>query len=232
MAQSSIEFFGEEQAKIYDEKFIKMAPWREALQFTVSTLFSTLPQDAQLLVVGAGTGLEIEYLAQRYPGWKFTAVEPAPAMFAKLRERCERLGIAERCTLHEGFLESLPSSTPFDAATMLLVSQFLLDLDDRSSLFEEVAKRLKPQGRLVSADLAADLKTDQGQALMECWLEAMVWAGAPAGARPEMRLAYDRDVAVVAPATVSALIARSGFESPVPILQTLLIHAWLATKLS
>ena len=43
-----------------------------------------------------------------------------------------------------------------------------------------------------------------------------------------MRQAYERDVAVLPPDAVAGLIASGGFETPVPFLQTGLIHAWYA----
>ena len=45
-----------------------------------------------------------------------------------------------------------------------------------------------------------------------------------------MRAAYDRDVAILPPAEVAAIVASAGFEAPVQFLQTGLIHAWFARR--
>ena len=95
-----------------------------------------------MLCVGAGTGAELSYLAERFPGWRFTAVEPSAPMLEVCRRRAEAQGIEGRCIFHEGYLESLPPSEPFDAATSLLVSQFILDPEERSGFFRAIAGRL------------------------------------------------------------------------------------------
>ena len=45
-----------------------------------------------------------------------------------------------------------------------------------------------------------------------------------------MRAAYDRDVAILPPGEVAAIVASGGFEAPVQFLQTGLIHAWFARR--
>jgi tRNA (cmo5U34)-methyltransferase len=57
------------------------------------------------------------YLAQHFPQWRFTVVEPAAPMLDIRRRRVEECGIASRCTLPEGYLDSLPGSYSFNAAT-------------------------------------------------------------------------------------------------------------------
>ena len=70
----------DQQAPIYDQQWAKVAPLRDALNLLVAAVFSELPPDARVLCVGAGTGSEILYLASRFPGFYFTAVEPSGPM--------------------------------------------------------------------------------------------------------------------------------------------------------
>lgn len=64
------------QAAGYDSQWARMAPVRDGLYFLVEAVFATLPADAHVLGVGVGTGAELAFLAKRFPGWRFTAVEP------------------------------------------------------------------------------------------------------------------------------------------------------------
>jgi tRNA (cmo5U34)-methyltransferase len=116
--------FDKERAASYDERFAKLAPLRDALHLLIRTILSELPADARILCVGVGTGSELIYLAQSFPQWQFTAVEPAAPMLDICRRRAAECGITSRCTFHEGYLDSLPAADAFDAATCLLVSHY------------------------------------------------------------------------------------------------------------
>jgi len=222
--------FDRERASSYDRQFAKLAPMRDALHFLMREILSELPIDARILCVGVGTGSELIYLAQNFPQWHFTAVEPAAPMLDICRQKAEELAIAPRCTFYEGYLDSLPASDAFDAATCLLVSHFIMQQDERSNFFRQIAARLRPDGYLVSADLVADMSTSEYQSLLEVWLRMLKHAEMPFEEVEKFHVSYGRDVALLPPQTVEAIITRSGFESPVLFLQTLLIHAWYAKR--
>lgn len=219
--------FDQKHAAEYDKRFVKAAAMRDALHLLTAGVLGDLPAGARILSVGAGTGLEIAYLAQKFPGWRFTAVEPSGPMLAVCRRKMDECGIGPRCEYHEGYLDSLPPSEPFDAATALLVSQFVLDPVARAGFFRGIARRLKPGGMLVSADLAGDTATATYRSLFEVWLRVLE---VPPEKAEGLRAAYGRDVAVaVRPVDeVSEIIRAGGFEPPVRFLQTGLIHAWYA----
>ena len=142
----------------------------------------------------------------------------------------DECGIAARCEFHEGYLESLPAGAPFDAATSLLVSQFVLAREARVGFFREIAGRLRQGGYLVNAVLAADIASDEYRSLMDVWVRLMRETGSSAEQLEKLRVAYGRDVAVLPVEQVSEMIVAGGFETPVEFLQTGLIHAWYARR--
>ncbi|RYD68316.1 MAG: class I SAM-dependent methyltransferase, partial [Verrucomicrobiaceae bacterium] len=83
----SLTVFGPEQAAAYDARFAKFAPMRDALHLLAGSILATLPEDARILCVGAGTGAEVLALAQRFPHWRFTAVEPSAPMLELCRQK-------------------------------------------------------------------------------------------------------------------------------------------------
>ena len=229
-SQDPAKVFDEKHAADYDRRFARVAPMRDALHLLVGALFSELPADARLLCVGAGTGSEILYLAEKRPGWRFVAVEPSSGMVNAARQRAEQHGYAERCRFHTGYLETLPDDAPFDGATALLVSQFLLDTEERVRFFRDIAGRLRPGGLLASSDLAADTAATSYPDLLALWLRTLAAADLSPERLQQMRAAYDRDVAILPPEQVAALIAAAGFTPPVRLYQAGLITAWYTQR--
>jgi tRNA (cmo5U34)-methyltransferase len=233
MQNEKITAIFDQQASSYDEKWSRLAPINGALHLLTSSVLSELPSTARVLCIGAGTGAEILYLAQRFPGWQFTAVEPSTEMMAVFRRRAHEHGIASRCVFHSGYLDSLPFTGSFDAATALLVSQFILDPQARSKFFQSIAECLRPNGILVSSDLAGDMSVATSSSrLLELWFQVMRDSETlpSPDAVEKMREAYIRDVAVLPPHVISDIIMLGGFSSPVLFFQAGMIHAWCAKR--
>lgn len=222
--------FGPEHAAAYDQRYAKLSAMRDALHLLIGAVFADLPAEARILCVGAGTGHELIYLAQKFPQWRFTAVEPSAPMLEVCRRKAEESGIASRCVFHEGYLDSLPPTEAFDAATSLLVSQFVLEPDARIGFFRAIAERLRPGGFLVTADLASDTASVTYQSLLDVWIRLMRETGSAPEQLEKMRVTYGRDVAVLPVEEIGSIIASGGFDTPVLFLQTGLIHAWYAQR--
>jgi tRNA (cmo5U34)-methyltransferase len=222
--------FNKEMAAAYDTRNVVFTPLRDSLNFIIRAILTELPIDAQILCVGVGTGVELVDLAQAFPQWQFTAVEPAVPMLDICRQRVEESGLTSRCTFHEGYLDSLPASKSFDAATCLFVSHFILQPEERCNFFSQIARRLHPQGYLINADLAADRSSSAYLGVLAVWLGIWKSAGVPDAGLENMRAAYGRDVAVLPPSEVASMIAAGGFDAPVLFFQNLLMHAWYAKR--
>lgn len=232
MHQDEVKALFDQQAANYDTQWTKTAPIRSCLHLLLGSLFNGLPRDAHILCVGVGTGEELVYLASKYPGWRFTAVEPSGPMLDRCRQRAAKEGVASRCSFHEGYLKSLPVSRQHDAATCFLVSQFILEESERIHFFREIAAQLKPEGLLASSDLASDAASSEYEVLLHAWLKMMSAADISPEAIERMRRAYSNDVGVLPPTQVSSIIEAGGFEQPVQFFQAGLIHAWLSKRMT
>lgn len=230
MTQDEIKALFDQQAANYDTQWAKTAPLRNCLHLLLSSMFAELPEGANILCVGVGTGDELIYLATRNPGWTFTAVEPSGGMLDICRQRAEEEGVASRCTFHEGYLNALSGVQKYDAATCFLVSQFILDKTERSGFFSEIAARLKPDGILASSDLASDVQSPEYDVLLRGWMNMMSAADISSEAMERMRKAYTNDVGVLPPEKIVEIIKAGGFELPVQFFQAGLIHAWLSKR--
>ena len=222
--------FDEERASSYDQRAANLAPTRDALFLLTRTVLGDLPADARVLCVGAGTGAEMVDLALAFPAWRFTAVEPAAPMLAVCRRQAEEHGFAARCVFHEGYLDTLPPSDPFDAATCLLVSHFFSEPEERRGFFHQIARNLRAGGYLVSSDLSADLSTPAYPSLLAVWKRMLTTAGFPAEDVAMFVASYGRETAVLPPPEVEAIIKAAGFDLPVQFYQNLLIRAWYSRR--
>jgi tRNA (cmo5U34)-methyltransferase len=230
MDRTQLEATFDQQSSSYDDQWRRLSAFRESLHILVASLFRDLPEEARILCVGAGTGAEIHYLSERYPGWTFVAVEPSVGMVTAASGRADKFGYLGRCTFHTGYLETLSVDRPFDAATCFLVSQFLLDRNERVAFFRLIADRLGEDGILAASDLAADTSAMSYRTLLEVWLRTMAQAELSLERIQQMTDAYARDVAILPPGEVAALIASAGFDEPVQFYQAGLIHGWYGRR--
>ncbi|RIA22722.1 tRNA (cmo5U34)-methyltransferase [Ectopseudomonas oleovorans] len=227
MRDEELKALFDQQAAGYDKQWAGMAPIREALYLLLEALFVGLPADARILCVGAGTGAEIAHLAERFPGWHFTALDPSGAMLEVCRQRAQRGGFLQRCEFHEGYLDTLAVGPAYDGATCFLVSQFLLEPAARTGFFRQIAQRLKPGGLLANADLASDIHSPAYEVLLPGWMTLMSSAGVDAQMLERARAAYARDVAVLPAPQVAEIIQAAGFAAPTQFFQAGLMHGWL-----
>ncbi|HZX15591.1 MAG TPA: class I SAM-dependent methyltransferase [Pseudomonas sp.] len=229
MRNEELKALFDQQAAGYDKQWAGMAPIRDALHFLLNALFADLPENARILCVGVGTGTELAHLAERFPGWYFTAVDPSGAMLDICRQRAEKGGFLSRCSFHQGYLDTLPAEPRHDGATCFLVSHFLLDPQARIALFHEISRRLRADGILANVDLASDVQSPAYELLLRSWMTLMCSAGVPPDVLERSRAAYARDVAILPAQQVASLIKEAGFEAPVQFFQAGLMHGWFCT---
>ncbi len=232
MDRRQLESTFDDLAATYDQQWAKLGAFRDGMHLLMASLFAALPRDARMLCVGAGTGAEIHFLADRFPTWSFVAVEPSAGMVEVATRRAANHGYASRCTFHTGYLNTLEDVGRFDGASSLLVSQFLLNEGERIGFFAEIADRLKPGGLLVTADLVADVSSDSYESLSDVWLRTMAASDLPPDRLRQMREIYARDVAIVSTERMRAIVSSAGFSAPVPFYQAGLMHAFFGRRLA
>lgn len=149
----------------YDEHIRKLIPGYEVIHQQVDAILqSVLKPNSHILIVGCGTGYELEYLLKRHPNWKFTAVDPSLTMLQKAQEQVELLGKASQVTFIHGETSALPLENCFDAALSILVAHFIAD-DIKPTFFKDIYDRLKENAVLLTYDLMTCINPQQLQAL-------------------------------------------------------------------
>lgn len=95
--------------------------------------------------------METKAMAEAQPTWRFTGVDPSPAMLDLARNVVNPF--ANRVNLVEGTVDQLPAD-PFDGATCLLTFHHL-DRNERRRTLQEIRRRLKPAARMVLVEHSA-----------------------------------------------------------------------------
>lgn len=220
--------FGKDQAENYDERWSKLAPVNNGLHFLSRIILSELPADSDILCVGVGTGAELLFLAQEFPGWSFTALDTSAEMLEVCRKKSEDAGISARCRFHQGTVNSLPSDIKYDAATAILVSQFMPETDERIEFFREILKRLNPKGYFINADLTSPDEENSYAELAEVWAKMLMMTGLDLETAKQSTSQWGKMVAVSKQKEIESMIASAGFNSPTLFYQSLFIRAWFA----
>jgi len=174
-----------------------------------------------VLDLGSGPGLDAFLAAKAVgPQGRVIGVDMTPAMLERARRNAERGGFGN-VEFREGRLEALPVA---DASVDAVTSNCVINLvPDKAAVFREIARVLKPGGRLVisdvvldgelpaaiAKDLSAYVGCVSGAALRSDYFGLLESAGLG-----EVRVLADVDsvgaVADVAPDETRALLERTG----------------------
>lgn len=185
-------------------------------------LAETAPQDARVLVLGAGGGLELKLFADTHPGWTFDGIDPSAEMLA-LAQRT--LGPqAARVRLQRGYIEDAAQG-PYDAASCLLTLHFLAP-DARRRTLAEVRRRLRPGAAFV----VAHFSFAQGEG--ERWLSRYAAFAVASGVEPDKahaaRKAIGERLSILAPEQDEALLREAGFCGISQFYAGMAFRGWVA----
>lgn len=210
----------------YDEHIRKLIPGYEVIHLQVDAILqSVLKPNAHILIVGCGTGYELEYLLKRHPNWKFTAVDPSLTMLQKAQEQVELLDKSSQVTFIHGDTSALPLEACFDAALSILVAHFVAD-DIKPTFFKDIYDRLKEKAVLLTYDLMTCINPMQLQALRYLCLAQ----GLTEEQCQKMLERMAQDFFSLTTEGCIKLLEKTGFESIQPYTQILTYQGFIAKK--
>lgn len=193
------------------------------LVFTLASCFlrALHRPDLNLLVVGAGGGMEIERFLPTNPGWRIVGVDPSGEMLALTRSRAEQLGVRDRAELVYGTVDDLSTERRFDAAVCLNVLHFLPE-DANLTLLRGIAARLRGNAPLL---VGGGARVD-GEDLRDDYLGAWQQHGEMMGLPAEQMAAIIREVVERQAGMSTAdeylrLLREAGFQQVAPFLNVM-----------
>lgn len=148
MKNSQDPFANAELVAAYAEETSRKVPGLGDLhRMTMLLLSEQARQEARILVVGAGGGMELLALSKAQPTWTFIGVDPSREMLDLAIRNLSP--IRDRIELVQGTIDVVPLDES-DGATCLLMLHFL-DRRGRLHVLKEIHRRLKAGARLVMA---------------------------------------------------------------------------------
>lgn len=210
----------------YDEHIRKLIPGYEVIHQQVDAILqSVLPPNAHILIVGCGTGYELEYLLKRHPNWKFTAVDPSLTMLQKAQKQVELLDKSSHVTFVHGEMSALPLENCFDAALSILVAHFIAD-DIKPVFFKGIYDRLKEKAILLTYDLMTCVNPQHLQALRYLCLAQ----GLTEEQCQKMLERMAQDFFSLTTEGYIKLLEKTGFEGVHPYTRILMYQGFIAKK--
>lgn len=163
--------------------------------------------DDEILVLGAGGGLELELFTRMQPGWRMVGVDPAAAMLDQARRRLEPH--TNRVRMIEGYIDDAPLG-PFGGGCCLLTLHFL-EKEERLRTLKEIHRRLAPNAAFVAAHSSFPQDQDQRELWLNRYASFAIAQGVEAAVANGARDAVAANLAVLDPAEDEALLREAGF---------------------
>ncbi|WP_102124945.1 class I SAM-dependent methyltransferase [Deinococcus planocerae] len=199
--------------------------YHSLLTMTTLLLAEHVPEEARVLVLGAGGGLELNALAQAHPGWTFDGVDPSSEM---LRLAEQTLGpLAPRARLHHGYVDDAPPG-PFEAATCLLTLHFL-SREERRRTVAEVRRRLKPGAPFVVGHFSFPQEEGEREVWLSRYAAFLVASGVEPQKAAHARAAVDAHLHILTPEEDEALLRDAGFSRVSLFYTGFTFRGWVAS---
>jgi tRNA (cmo5U34)-methyltransferase len=178
----------------------------------------------QILVLGAGGGLELQVFADMQPDWTLVGVDPSAQMLALAAQTTAPF--ADRVQLHEGYIYTAPDG-PFDGAACLLTLHFV-PRDERVRTLTALRQRLKPGAALVIAHHSFA----QDEASKALWLgrfAAFATASGVTTLTPASAIAsIGQKLPVISPDDEEAALRTAGFTGITLFYAAFTFRGWVA----
>jgi tRNA (cmo5U34)-methyltransferase len=193
-------------------------------RMTAILLAERAPEQARILVVGAGGGLELKALVDFNAFWTFDGVDPVAEMLNLAKQTLGPL--SSRVQLHEGTVDAAPPG-PFDGATCLLTMHFI-PAEERRRTVSEIRGRLRPGAPLV----VTHFSFPQGEGERALWLSRYATFAIASGVQPERAqsaaAAIDARLTILTPEQDEAILRDAGFTDVSQFYAGLAFRGWVA----
>ena len=197
----------------------------DMLRMASMLLAEDAPGSAEVLVVGAGGGIELRHFAEAHTEWHFTGVDPSAQMLAVARNTLGSLAV--RCDLIEGTIEAAPPG-PFDAASCLLTLHMIPDDGSKLATLQAIRERLRQGAPFVIVDHCLGRAHTQFERRLDRYARFALDSGAPPEDVARASEGIRQSVPMISREREAELLDRAGFRDVEIFYAGLLWTGWTA----
>jgi tRNA (cmo5U34)-methyltransferase len=205
--------------------------YEEIFKLSYCCLKAVLPRHAKVLVVGAGTGMEIAEFALLSPDWSFWGVDPSGKMLSLAEKKLSEKRLQNEIHLRQGYVDDLSDKDVFDGATCILVMHFLKDDGGKLGLLKSICQRLKHGAPLVLVDGCGELGSKAFQETLNAWKQYPLMLGVDA---EQVEKAFSeiilKMIQFVPEPRIRELMNEAGFTNAFKYFSGFLYNGWTAYK--
>jgi len=220
---NKVEIFENERATGYNQ-FVET--WIPNYHYFIDNLPKLLreTENKDLLVVGCGTGNEIERFVHAAEQWKITGIDPSPEM---INQAVQRLSNFDKVNLIKGLVSDLDKSHRYGAATLLLVLHFMDDDGTKFSLLKNIAERLEIGAPLILLDITGNrTQIKENLEVLRLFLPNNL---EKEGIKNRLNR-IENELHAVSEERLSELLIEAGFEAPLRFFQTSIYMGWMTRR--
>jgi tRNA (cmo5U34)-methyltransferase len=227
--EKQIDFNGE-WSNEYDDKAHKIIPaYHSIYELTQHLLRDRLNKEARILVAGAGTGKEIIGCSQNNSRWSFTGFDPAEPMLSIARKKVAAASLENKISLVQGIIDDV-TEKDFDAATSILVMQFLPDDGTKLNFLKGISDKLKPGALIVLVDLEGEIGSDEYNTFNAAWKNQQLFIrGENDRVRKEF-IIREKEVHFIPQKRIESLLEEVGFYKIHKFFKAYLFGGYVAIK--
>lgn len=223
--------FDKDLSAEYERGIRRTLPSYDAmLRLAQAFLQHHLPNQANILIVGVGSGNELLHFSEANNLWQFTALDPSQDMLDITTAKLQQQQLQHRVTLLNDTLLTASLNQNFDGATCLLVLHFIKDRQSQIATLQKLATHLKPGAPFIIVCKCGVQGSEQTEQQFDLWRAYWLQNTKLTTTQVNKMEQQIRALGFISEQEMFALLEEAGFEKISRFFSTTLFCGWTCYK--